>query len=130
MSSTPDPKEKASDKVRTVLVVEDDKELREALSEALELNGYSVVTAAEGHAALEAIERIDHLCLVLLDLLMPGMNGWDFLTKMRARSKFATIPVVVHSSAPGVAPLGATRVLTKPLELDRLLDVVREFCPQ
>jgi CheY-like chemotaxis protein len=130
MSSTPHLKKKAGDMIHTVLIVEDDKELREVLSEALELNGYSVVTAVEGQTALEAIERIDHLCLVLLDLLMPGMNGWDFLTEMRGRPKFATVPVVVHSSAPAVAPLGATRVLTKPLELDRLLDVVHEFCPQ
>ncbi len=113
---------------RTILVVEDEKELREMVCEALELNGYSVVTAVEGQAALEAIERIDHLCLVLLDLLMPGMNGWDFFKEMRARPEYATVPVVVHSSAPGAAPEGATRVLTKPLELERLLDVVRELC--
>jgi CheY-like chemotaxis protein len=112
----------------TVLVVEDERDLREMLCEALELNGYSVVPAADGLAALEAIERIDHLCLVLLDLVMPGMNGWDFFKEMRARSKYATVPVIVHSSAPGAAPQGATRVLKKPIELERLLDVVREFC--
>jgi CheY-like chemotaxis protein len=114
--------------IHTVLVVEDEKELREMMREALELNGYSVVTAVEGRAALEAIERIEHLCLVLLDLLMPGMNGWDFLKEIRARSKYATVPVIVHSSATTGAPQGATRVLTKPVEFERLLDVVREFC--
>lgn len=62
----------------TILVVEDEKELREMMCEALELNGYTVVTAVEGQTALDAIARIEHLCLVLLDLLMPGMNGWDF----------------------------------------------------
>jgi CheY-like chemotaxis protein len=112
----------------TVLVVEDEKDLRELLREALELNGYNVVTAVEGQAALDAMERIDHLCLVLLDLLMPGMNGWDFFQEMRARAKYATVPVVVHTSAAGAAPQGATRVLTKPLELERLLAVVHEFC--
>jgi CheY-like chemotaxis protein len=114
----------------TVLVVEDEKELREMLCEALELNGYSVVAAVEGRAALDALDRIDHLCLVLLDLLMPGMNGWDFLKEIRARTKYAAVPVVVHSSAPQTAPPGATRVLTKPLELDRLLDVVRQYCTE
>jgi CheY-like chemotaxis protein len=114
--------------VHTVLVVEDEADLREMMREALELNGYSVVTAVEGRAALEAVERIDHLCLVLLDLLMPGMNGWDFFTELRARPKYATVPVIVHSSATARAPQGATRVLTKPLEFERLLDVVREFC--
>jgi DNA-binding response OmpR family regulator len=112
----------------TVLVVEDEKDLREMMREALELNGYSVVTAVEGRAALEAIERIENLCLVLLDLLMPGMNGWDFLKEIRARSKYATVPIIVHSSVTTGAPQGATRVLTKPVEFQRLLDVVREFC--
>lgn len=111
----------------TVLVVEDERDLREMLCEALELNGYRVVVAPEGRAALDALARIESLCLVLLDLLMPGMNGWDFLKELRARAEYAAVPVVVHSSSPVHAP-GATRVLTKPLELERLLDVVREFC--
>src|ERR1700734_117454 len=104
----------------TVLVVEDEKELREMMREVLELNGYDVVTAVEGQAALEAIARIEHLCLVLLDLLMPGMNGWDFLKEMRARPELADVPVVVHSSVPSRAPAGVTRVLQKPLGLDQL----------
>jgi CheY-like chemotaxis protein len=112
----------------TVLVVEDERELREMMREALELNGYDVVTAVEGRAALEALGKIENLCLVLLDLLMPGMNGWDFFKEMRARKEYAAVPVIVHSSAPAGAPQGATRVLRKPLELERLLDVVAEFC--
>jgi CheY-like chemotaxis protein len=112
----------------TVLVVEDEEELREMMREALELNGYSVATAQEGQEALEAIAKIEHLCLVLLDLLMPGMNGWDFFMKMRERPEFASVPVVVHSSAADRAPAGVTRVLKKPIELDRLLSVVGEYC--
>jgi CheY-like chemotaxis protein len=112
----------------TVLVVEDERELREMLCEALELNGYGAVGAAEGRAALEAIESIDDLCLVLLDLSMPGMNGWDFFRELRARTKFAAVPVVVHSSAPPASLPGATLVLAKPLDLDRLLEVVRGYC--
>jgi CheY-like chemotaxis protein len=112
----------------TILVVEDDTELRETIREVLELNGYAVATAVEGRAALELVARIDHPCLVLLDLLLPGMNGWDFLTEIRARPEYAILPVIVHSSVPAGAPQGATRVLRKPLELERLLAVVREFC--
>lgn len=112
----------------TVLVVEDEKELREMLCEALELNGYDVVSAIEGRAALEALERIDRLCVILLDLLMPGMNGWEFLEEVRARPKYAAVPVIVHSSMPEAAPQGATLVLAKPLDLERLLDVMRELC--
>jgi CheY-like chemotaxis protein len=112
----------------TILVIEDEKELREMLCEALELNGYGAVPARDGHAALEALERIEVPCLVLLDLLMPGMNGWEFFTELRSHAKYARVPVIVHSSAPAAAPQGVTRVLTKPLELERLLGIIREFC--
>ncbi len=113
----------------TVLVVEDEEDLREMMRLALELNGYTVVTAADGRDALAAIARIDRLCLVLLDLVMPGMNGWDFFAEFRARPALASVPVVVHSSAPNGAPAGVTRVVSKPLDLARLLAVVGEYCP-
>jgi CheY-like chemotaxis protein len=112
----------------TVLLVEDELELREMMQDALELNGYSVVAAGNGKEALDAFARIDHVCLVLLDLLMPEMNGWDFLEAMRARPELADIPVVVHTSAPNQAPTGATRILPKPTKLSRLLSVVQEYC--
>jgi CheY-like chemotaxis protein len=114
----------------TVLLVEDEVELREMIQEALELSGYSVVAASDGREALDAIARIDHVCLVLLDLLMPGMNGWDFFETMRARPELAAIPVVVHSSQPAQAPAGVDRVLQKPVKLDRLLATVSDFCAQ
>ena len=112
----------------TVLVVEDEEDLREMMRDALELNGYRVATAHDGRQAFDEIARIDELCLVILDLLMPGMNGWDFFAQMRQRAELASVPVVVHSSAPDQAPPGVTRVLKKPLELSRLLSVVQEFC--
>jgi CheY-like chemotaxis protein len=114
----------------TVLLVEDEEDLRESMREALELNGYAVVAAEDGQAALDELDRIDHVCLVLLDLLMPRMNGWDFFAKMRARPELASVPVVVHTSSPSRAPAGVTRVIQKPLELARLLTIVREFCAQ
>ncbi len=114
----------------TVLVVEDEEELREMMREALELNGYEVVAVGDGQEALDAIGGIEHLCMVLLDLLMPGMNGWDFFEKMRARPELVDVPVVVHSSAPSRAPSGVTRILQKPLKLERLLSVVHEYCAQ
>jgi CheY-like chemotaxis protein len=114
----------------TVLLVEDEEELREMMREALELSGYTVVAAVDGQEALDAFERVEHVCLVLLDLLMPGMNGWDFFEKMRARPELASVPVIVHSSLPSQAPAGVTRVLKKPLKLDSLLTVAREFCTE
>jgi two-component system response regulator CpxR len=114
----------------TVLVVEDEAELREMMREALELNGYAVVTANDGRDALSKIAAIDHLCLVILDLLMPEMDGWDFFEQLRQSATLASVPVVVHTSAPERAPAGATRVLQKPLMFERLLSVVREYCAQ
>ena len=112
----------------TVLIVESEDDLREIMRAPLEFNGYTVVAAAEGQSALDRIDGIDRVCLVLLDLVMPGMNGWDFYQQLRQRPQLAEVPVIVHSSSPSNAPVGVTRVLRKPLMLDRLLSVVREFC--
>src|SRR5262249_41552689 len=90
-----------------VLVVEDEQELREMMRDALELNGYSVITADDGQdalAKLTAIAGTDHLCLVLLDLLLPGMNGWEVFEKLRERPELASVPVIVHSSVSKRAP--------------------------
>jgi CheY-like chemotaxis protein len=112
----------------TVLVVEDEEDLREMIREALELNGYTVVTAEDGRQALAQLTRIQHLCLVLIDLLMPGMNGWDLFDELRRRSELDHVPVVVHSSVSERAPAGVTRVLKKPLTFGELLSTVREYC--
>ena len=112
----------------TVLLVEDEQELRETMREALELNGYTVVAASDGLEALDELDRIDDICLVLLDLVMPRMNGWEFFSQMRARAKFATVPVIVQSSSPLEPPTGVTCVLRKPFAFARLLSVVQEFC--
>ena len=117
----------------TVLVVEDELELRETMRDALELNGYTVVAAQDGQEALEVLGRIERIGpvrigLVLLDLVMPRMNGWDLLDRMRALPQLAEVPVIVHTSLPDQAPPGVTRVLKKPLEFRHLLSVVHEFC--
>ena len=114
----------------TGLLVADEEDLRDMMRDALELNGYSVVTASNGQEALNKLTGINELCLVILDLLMPVMNGWDCFNKIRERSEFASVPVVVHTSAAARAPAGATRVLQKPLKFDRLLSVVKEYCAQ
>lgn len=114
--------------IHTILLVEDEEDLRETMREALELNGYVVVSACDGQEALEALDGIEHICLVILDLVMPRMNGWDFFARLRERSALADIPVIIHSSLPKQAPEGATRVLAKPLAFNQLLSAVQEFC--
>jgi CheY-like chemotaxis protein len=122
--------EAIKEQVHTVLVVEDEEDLREMVRDALELNGYTVVTASDGNDALRKLADIERLCLVLLDLLMPGMNGWEFFEVLRKRAGMVSVPVVVHSSAPASAPAGVTRVLQKPMKFDQLLSVVRQYCAQ
>jgi len=112
----------------TVLVVEDEEDLREMIREALELNGYAVVIAEDGKEALARLSGIEHLCLALIDLLMPGMNGWDLFQELERRSELAGVPIVVYSSVAGRAPRGASRVLQKPLSFRELLATVREYC--
>ena len=112
----------------TILVVEDEVDQREMLREALELSGYAVVVAKDGKDALNKVSGIESLSLVILDLLMPEMNGWDFVEQLRTRPEFATVPIIVHSSARGPAPATVARVLTKPFPFDRLLATVREYC--
>jgi CheY-like chemotaxis protein len=114
--------------VHTVLLVEDEDDLRESMRDALTLNGYAVVAAHDGQEAITALGGIEHCCFVLLDLVMPVMDGWAFYALMQTRPEFAAIPVVVHTSAPGGAPAGVARVVRKPLELAGLLSLVREFC--
>ena len=111
-----------------VLIVEDEEDLRDLMRDALLMKGYAVVTAEEGEDALRKLDDIGRPCLILLDLLMPGMNGWDFFEKLRERPALASVPVVVHSSAPDRAPAGVTRVLRKPVLFDGLIAVVREYC--
>jgi CheY-like chemotaxis protein len=111
-----------------VLLVEDEADLRETLRDGLEMYGYTVVAAEDGQHALEELERIDKVCLILLDLLMPRMNGWDFYAKLRERPERAAVPVIVHSSATQAAPAGVTRVLAKPVSFERLIATIREFC--
>jgi two-component system response regulator MprA len=98
------------------------------MGEALEFNGYTVVTATNGADALSKLSAIESPCVVILDLLMPEMDGWDFLGQMRERNHFATVPVVVHTSAPARSPAGVARVLQKPMAFEKLLSVVREYC--
>ena len=112
----------------TVLIVEDEEDLRELMRDALVMRDYRVVTAEEGTDALRKIDDLGPPCVILLDLLMPGMNGWEFFDKVRERPELSSVPVIIHSSAAARAPAGATRVLQKPLAFERLVSIVAEYC--
>lgn len=113
----------------TVLVVEDEQDLREMLGDALRMHGFDVVAAVDGVDALEVLATRADWCVILLDLVMPRMDGWTFLDKLKCEPDLQQIPVIVHTSSPRRAPPTATRVLEKPVDVDRLVSIVREHCP-
>jgi CheY-like chemotaxis protein len=104
-----------------VLVVEDDDDIREVIAEILRAEGYEVFCAQNGLRALEVIQKERRPDLVLLDLMMPIMSGWEVLEELQAEESLAQIPVVVVSAMH--AP-GAREHLSKPVDLERLLSTV------
>jgi CheY-like chemotaxis protein len=116
----------------SVLVVEDDIDVREALVFFLEAEGYDVVEAGHGAEALERLKEDPGIGLILLDLMMPVMNGWEFRAAQIKDPNLAAIPVVIitadHSAAKKAADAGAAGCLLKPVELPHLLDYVGRYC--
>ncbi len=110
-----------------ILIVDDDVEIREALTTLLLDHGYTVSTAANGREALAAL-RVARPCLILLDLMMPIMSGWEFLELLNADPVLRDIPVCVISAMPDRAPAGVARVLAKPLKLELLLGALADHC--
>jgi DNA-binding response OmpR family regulator len=109
----------------SVLVVDDERDIREAVAELLADEGYEVVGAQDGADALRKARQY-HPSVVLLDLMMPGMSGWEFCARRRDDPELAGIPVIVLSALGGVQGLDAAGYLQKPFELDDLLTAVRQ----
>lgn len=112
---------------RRVLVVDDESSIRDVLSMALEDEGYDVRTAPNGREALNTLETwLPHV--IVLDLMMPVMDGWTFRSEQRSRGNAAQVPVVVLSAARDVhthaESLHASEVVPKPFDLEHLLGVV------
>jgi CheY-like chemotaxis protein len=120
--------------MKVVLIVDDDDESREALGSILHDGGYRVLQAEHGAAAWTLLEKQPsaNACdLILLDLMMPVMNGWDFRRKQRVDQRFSSIPVLVMSAGGHIAAvtdeLGATDYLSKPIDVDVLLAKVERY---
>ncbi len=113
---------------RPILVVDDDLDACEALSEFLKLNGYNVACAENGQIALAEIRtRPVPPALILLDMLMPVMDGQTFLTRARQDPRIKDVPIVVATADPSVEAPGASAVLGKPVRPERLLRIVRHL---
>ena len=116
----------------TVLVVEDDPELLLSLSEVIESEGYNVACARHGLEALGRLRGGVRPSVILLDLMMPIMNGWQFRYEQRQDSDLSKIPVVVVSaksdSQQHAAWLEADGYISKPIDLDLLFTILSRYC--
>lgn len=125
------------DPLGNVLIVEDDRDTREMLASWLAREGFYAVGAEDGLEALHLLRTVRHRapnapCLVLLDLKMPRLGGNEFRRAQLGDPIVAAVPVAVMSGASDAEQraqtLGAVATITKPLDLDTLLEVVRRYC--
>ncbi len=115
-----------------ILVVDDDATILDLVAEVLRDEGYEVTTATNGEEALAEV-RLSQPHAIVLDLMMPVMDGWQFLEVCQAEADFRDIPVLVLSAAhrpqQDVMRLGARQYLTKPFDLQQLLEQVSRLVP-
>jgi len=114
-----------------VLIVEDDADLREMMAQLLTLEGFQAATVANGREALEYLHSSEHKPdVILLDLMMPVMDGWEFRRKQQSDPHVADVPVIVLSALDQsrASDVAADAFLKKPLDFDRLLQLVRNYC--
>jgi CheY-like chemotaxis protein len=114
-----------------LMIVDDDDDLRDALTDIMTAQGYEVAAFADARAALAALEEGVAPFLILLDLMMPGMSGWEFRAAQLANPTLARIRVVVVTAATnlsdGACTLSSVEVLHKPFTLEILLPVVARY---
>jgi CheY-like chemotaxis protein len=109
-----------------VLAIDDDVALRQLYVDVLELEGFEVITAANGAEGIEQLWLLPDV--ILLDLTMPIMDGYRFLEELQKREEAKTIPVLVVTAAPPAAGIaGARRVVTKPFDIDALSEMLRTY---
>lgn len=117
-----------------VLVIDDDEDIRDSLVEALTDEGFAVTAATNGAEALAVLRTTADLrpCVIVLDLMMPVMDGWQFRAEQQKDAALAEIPVVVLSADGNVrtkaARLAAADALAKPVRLEMLLSVLSRYC--
>ena len=115
---------------KRILLVEDDAGIRETLRLFLEIEGYNVATASDGREGLEALSKMPVPGVILLDLMMPVMNGWEFVKAIK-NTKFAAIPVVIVTAyTDQVGGIEHSGIIGKPIDLSTLIRTVEKWCGQ
>ena len=116
---------------RPLMIIDDDDDLRKALTLILSTHGYEVAAFGDARRALGALENGTVPFLILLDLMMPGMSGWEFRAAQLGNAKLTGVPVVVltaaHTLTEGVHPLSDVEIIPKPFALDSLLAIVDRY---
>jgi CheY-like chemotaxis protein len=114
---------------QSILVVEDDADIRATVVDILETEGYHTLAAANGKEALDILATIPKPCLVLLDMMMPIMNGRQFLDELMSNANLAPIPVMIVSAiGDRTDTRGSVGFLKKPVDLEVILKVVSQYC--
>jgi two-component system response regulator CpxR len=118
-----------------VVLVEDDPSIRESLQAIIEQEGYEVRTAINGNDAFAMLKELKTPCLILTDLMMPEMNGYEFIELASQTHTIAAIPIVVVSGTPQaskmktMADAGKIKgMIKKPVDIEYLLKIVHEHC--
>lgn len=117
---------------RRILIVDDDRDIRETLKELVEQEGFAAICAENGEDALTELRSGDVLpCVILLDLTMPVMDGFAFRAAQLADPALAAVPVVVMTADGNLEDkrkrIGAERALKKPMEVDELIEVIAVY---
>jgi CheY-like chemotaxis protein len=127
MTTTTDEIPSAPDGHKTcVLIVDDEEDVRESLRDVVEMMGCSALLAASAREGLALLAN-RRLCLVVLDLMMPGMTGAEMLETMRRDPAYAQMPVVISTSAPERAPRDVP-VLAKPIDIEAFFGWMKDVC--
>lgn len=111
-----------------ILVVEDDDDAREALVALLQMKGYRAVPAGNGQEALDYLHQAPVPDLIILDLWMPVMDGWQFRAEQIKDPRLKKVPVIVVTALSDRDDLDANEVIIKPVDVDRLLTSVSQYC--
>ena len=114
----------------TVLIVEDDPDTREMLTSFLQLEGFQTASASNGREALDRLTDDVNADVIVLDLMMPVMDGWQFRQRQVEDARLARIPTIVVSAAgrDRMAQISADAYLAKPIDMEELLSRVTQFC--
>jgi DNA-binding response OmpR family regulator len=118
---------------KRVLVIDDDLPLRGMLAAALRQHGFQVLLAGDGGEGQRAL-TIHNPHVVLLDLAMPDVNGWDFLQRIQETGHIATVPIIVvsahlHVDPQAILQMGVKAILPKPFNLAELIDLIEHLAP-